>query len=246
MADPKNLLEALAEPFSLDEVEFKPQAVSGNRALAICYIDARVVMDRLDRVLGIGGWQTTYRELEHGVVCRLRVRVDENWIEHEDVGSYSDQPDKGDRLKAAFSDALKRAAVHVGIGRYLYSLPSSWVDYDPQKKTFLKTPKLPDWAMPTNGKATASKPQPAKPAPQPAQPAPQPAQPSADALPGGMTQKQHDDMLAAYRDVGGDPAKLCGKYKVGTTEEIPVGSLDAILKQIAKRKREDAAAAAVK
>jgi hypothetical protein len=40
-----------------------------------------------------------------------------------DVGGPSEQPDEGDRVKAAFSDALKRAAVKFGIGRYLYRLP---------------------------------------------------------------------------------------------------------------------------
>jgi hypothetical protein len=39
----------------------------------------------------------------------------------EDVG-------EGDTLKGAFSDALKRAAVHLGIGRYLYRLGEMWVD----------------------------------------------------------------------------------------------------------------------
>jgi len=49
-------------------------------------------------------------------------------------------------LKAAFSDALKRTAVKFGIGRYLYRLPQQWADYDPVKKQFAGTPRLPDWA----------------------------------------------------------------------------------------------------
>ena len=48
-----------------------------------------------------------------------------------DVGAPSEQPDGGDRLKAAFSDALKRAAVKFGIGRYLYRLPQQWVRLRP-------------------------------------------------------------------------------------------------------------------
>ena len=60
----------------------------------------------------------------------------------------SEQPDEGDRRKAAFSDALKRAAVKFGIGRYLYRLPSQWVDYDPKKRQFARTPKLPPSALP--------------------------------------------------------------------------------------------------
>jgi hypothetical protein len=55
----------------------------------------------------------------------------------------SEQPDGGDRLKAAFSDALKRAAVKYGVGRYLYRLPSQWVDYDPQRRQFKTTLLVP-------------------------------------------------------------------------------------------------------
>src|SRR5204863_464715 len=53
-----------------------------------------------------------------------------------------------DRLKSAFSDALKRAAVKLGIGRYLYRLPLQWVEYDAQTRQLKGAPKLPDWAQP--------------------------------------------------------------------------------------------------
>lgn len=160
--DREAILAALSDFFEPAEVEWKPQAVKGNRALAIAYIDARCVMDRLDRVLGVGNWQTSYREFGEGVVCALRVRVCGEWSEHEDAGSFSDQPDKGDKLKAAFSDALKRAAVHLGIGRYLYSLPSQWVDFDPQKKAFVRKPDLPAWARPKKSGSQQPRPAPAE------------------------------------------------------------------------------------
>ena len=69
-------------------------------------------------------------------------------MEKTDVGSPSEQPDDGDKLKAAFSDALKRAAIKLGIGRYLYRLPRQWVDYDPQARQFKNMPTLPAWALP--------------------------------------------------------------------------------------------------
>jgi hypothetical protein len=157
--DTVSIMAALADPFPADVIEWKPQTVKGDRALAVAYVDARAIMDRLDAVLGIGGWQTHYREMGAGVVCTLRIRVAGEWSEHEDAGNYSDQPDDGDKLKAAFSDALKRAAVHVGIGRYLYRLPLQWAGYDPQKKRFAATPQLPAWALPGKrpAKAAASK-----------------------------------------------------------------------------------------
>lgn len=147
---------ALTAPFQTNEVKFKPQSVKGNRALALAYIDCRVIQDRLDGVLGVENWMDEYEILTDGsVMCRLKLRLNGEWVVKTDVGSPSEQPDSGDRLKAAFSDALKRAAVKFGIGRYLYRLPAVWCDYDPQKKQFSGIPQLPAWAVP-KPKASAS------------------------------------------------------------------------------------------
>jgi hypothetical protein len=154
-------------------VRFKPAVVSGNRALALAYVDARVIQDRLDDVLGVAGWQDDYECLADGsVVCRLRLRLGDTWVTKVDVGGPSEQPDGGDRLKAAFSDALKRAAVKFGVGRYLYRLPSQWVDYDPQKRQFVRPPSLPASALP--GKEQSASPAPCEAAP-PSGPAPRKA-----------------------------------------------------------------------
>ena len=143
------LASRLAEPFAADEVKWKPQSVKGNRALALAYIDARAIQDRLDDVMGVDNWQDHYQLLPDGsVICELRLRINGEWITKVDVGSPSEQPDGGDRLKAAFSDALKRSAVKYGIGRYLYRLPAQWVDYDPAKRQFAQTPSLPEFAIP--------------------------------------------------------------------------------------------------
>jgi hypothetical protein len=141
--DVNSIAQALAAPFDAAEVKFKPQTVSGNRALAIPFVDARVIQDRLDDVLGVMGWQDSYKCLPDGsVVCRLRIRIGGEWIAKTDVGGQSEQPDERDRRKAAFSDALKRAAVKFGIGRYLYRLKPQWVDYDTQKRQFARPPVL--------------------------------------------------------------------------------------------------------
>lgn len=156
-SDVRAIFGRLAAPFDPADVRWKPQTVSGNRALAIAFIDARAVADRLDEVLGMDNWQDGYEILKQGsVACRLRVRLDGEWIEKQDVGSPSEQPDEGDRMKAAYSDALKRAAVKFGVGRYLYRLPKQWVDFDATRKQFVSTPQLPTWAKPSE--------QPARPA----------------------------------------------------------------------------------
>src|SRR5262249_13820499 len=94
------------------------------------------------------------------VMCRLRLKFGDQWITKTDVGSPSEQPDSGDRLKAAVSDALKRAAVKFGIGRYLYRLSASWVDYDPVNKQIVQAPALPAFAIPKRkGQTQQAKPQ---------------------------------------------------------------------------------------
>jgi Rad52/22 family double-strand break repair protein len=158
-----DLFARLSAPFPDDEVQFKPQAVKGNRALAIAYIDARTVMDRLDAVVGPACWRDDYQLLPDGaMMCRLSVKIGRTWVTKVDVGSPSEQPDPGDRAKAAVSDALKRAAVKFGIGRYLYSLPPQWADYDPATRRFVNPPRLPEWARAKPANPPTPTPTPAK------------------------------------------------------------------------------------
>lgn len=206
------LMGRLSAPFEVREVKFKPQSVKGSRALAMAYIDCRVVQDRLDAVLGVENWQDSYEITADGsVVCRLAIKVGGEWITKTDVGSPSEQPDGGDRLKAAFSDALKRAAVKFGVGRYLYRLPALWADYDPQKKQFVTPPQLPAWALP-NGAAKPTTQQ---------QPNPEPAAPR-------WTNQQMDTLLTAKNWTWGWVVRAVNK-NAGTAyvkpDEIPDGDL---------------------
>ncbi len=181
---PEQIQTELAEPFDASEVKWKPGAVAGNRALALAYVDARCIMDRLDEVVGAAGWADEYTLLPGGEVkCTLRVRLGEEWVAKEDVGGKSEQPDEGDQMKAAFSDGLKRCAVKFGIGRHLYRLPQQWCDWDAQKRKFVTQPQLP-------GMVAA---QPAKPAP-----APKPVhQPPANGAELQKRLKDYDAKLAA-------------------------------------------------
>lgn len=189
--DVKAITAALAAPFDLREVKFKPQSVKANRCLAIAYVDVRVIQDRLDGVLGVEGWQDWYELLPDGsVVCKLSLTLGGRDVSKMDVGSPSEQPDGGDRLKAAFSDALKRAAVKFGIGRYLYRLPAQWVDYDPQKKQITGTPQLPGFAIPKTSGAAPQQTAKAGTAPAPQQ------QPAADPPPFESGQDMSDRVHA--------------------------------------------------
>jgi hypothetical protein len=146
------IARALAEPFPVNLVQCKPGAVSrdGTRAMVIWYCDARAVLDRLDSVVGIQNWSDAYNVLPDGsVVCTLSLRIGKRIVSKSDVGSAGDCDDSN-KAKAAFSDALKRAGVRWGIGRYLYALgPSQWVDWNPDRKWFARDPIFPQTSTPT-------------------------------------------------------------------------------------------------
>lgn len=115
----------LAAPFPPEAIHWRAQTVTknGDKALALAYIDARDVMDRLDAVCGPANWQDSYTETAKGrLICTLSLRVGEEWIAKSDGAGDTDV----EGSKGAISDALKRAAVKWGIGRYLYDLGNVW------------------------------------------------------------------------------------------------------------------------
>lgn len=141
-------MKRLSEPFHPNDVKFRAGATSerdgGLKALALAYVEARDVMNRLDTVLGWGQWSDEYRilrETKDGIEVECTLTIGD--VSRSDAGI-------GDDAKAAYSDALKRAAVKFGVGRYLYRLPKQWVDAKKSGKyVYLKsTPKLPYWALP--------------------------------------------------------------------------------------------------
>lgn len=138
----KEILRALREPFAAQLISWKPQRVNGNRALAVAYIDARDVMNRLDDVVA-GDWEYYWSADGQDVHGSLTVCG----ATREDVGEIGSGP-MGATRKAAVSDALKRCGVHFGIARYLYQLPAVWVDYDERTKRIVEPLQLPSWALP--------------------------------------------------------------------------------------------------
>jgi len=131
------MFEQLSAEFPRDAISWRAQSVTkdGTKAMALAYIDARDVMDRLDEVCGPAEWQDRYEFHGARTICYLSIRVNGEWITKADGAGDSDV----EAEKGAISDALKRAAVKWGIGRYLYHLKSPWVpcecsDYNGKKQ----------------------------------------------------------------------------------------------------------------
>lgn len=134
----REVQEKLGAAFGESELDFLPRATNGGQALAVPYVDARAVMNRLDSAVGPGGWSWDFELLSaDGKMVKGRLTV--LGVTRCDAGE-SDA--EAEPLKSAVSDALKRCAVHFGVARYLNYLPGVWVPYDPQKRRFLEYPRL--------------------------------------------------------------------------------------------------------
>lgn len=119
----QDLFERLKAPFPPDAIRWRVGATSGDRGLALAYINARDVMDRLDGVVGPGNWQDCYEQAGTRLFCTISIRIGDDWVQKSDgAGDTKVEPEKG-----GISDAFRRAAVKWGIGRYLYALRSPWV-----------------------------------------------------------------------------------------------------------------------
>lgn len=154
-----DIFKLLSEPFNPKTVKWRVGSTNAKKlgckpweatsGMALAYVDARIVMVRLDDVLGPNNWQDEYEETAQGrMLCKLSVRVGDEWITKSDgAGMTGTEGEKG-----AISDAFKRAAVKFGIGRYLYAFPNKWVDLS---NGGIKTPPvLPDWALPSKDKSS--------------------------------------------------------------------------------------------
>ena len=103
---------ALKRPFEPRKLKWR----KGPGGKELVYITARDVMDRLDGAVGVSGWESSYKEVMGRVVCELTLCIEGKYITKCDGAD--DTAIEG--AKGALSDALKRAAVQFGVGRYLY------------------------------------------------------------------------------------------------------------------------------
>jgi hypothetical protein len=174
--------DRLKEPFAESDLEWRIQS-SGIKpdgevwARVVAYITNRAVMDRLDEVFGVNGWQNEFKPGPGGgVICGISFYDPDRgeWITKWD-GADNTQIEA---IKGGLSGAMKRAVVHLGIGRYLYGLEDDFaITYHPDHKHVKNfdwayanredararkngkayrwaPPKLPAWALPKGHKPT--------------------------------------------------------------------------------------------
>lgn len=160
---------ALARPFFADEIEWRVgRSGQGDRGTWIIvhpFVTARAIMDRFDEVLGVGGWSNSISPIDMGTIEVMErgkpkiaplkgfsCTITAGGCSHSDCASCSDV----EPLKGGASDALKRTAVHFGIGRYLYFVDSGYANIHQGGKYRHQNlrwdpPALPDWALPRPG-----------------------------------------------------------------------------------------------
>lgn len=102
----------LRRPFTDAAVKWKLQTSWKGGGLVVPYIDARLVIERLNLVCPHLWSEPEYVPLGKSLICKLTI----DGITRQDLGS-------GYEGKGLFSDAFKRAAVKFGVGVSLYALP---------------------------------------------------------------------------------------------------------------------------
>ena len=97
------LLEKLREPFAREELEFRVGAVNKDKmeGLALAYVQARAIQNRLDELFGIDGWTVSYREVSAGFICSLSIKINDRWITKEDGASMTEY----ESIKGGISNA---------------------------------------------------------------------------------------------------------------------------------------------
>ena len=81
-----DLLKKLREPFRKEELEFRVGATNNDKSmgLALAYVQARAIQNRLDELFGVDGWTVSYKEISAGFICSLSIKINDRWVTKED------------------------------------------------------------------------------------------------------------------------------------------------------------------
>jgi len=114
-----DLLKGLSKPLTVDEIYFHIQSINkGGYATILAYKDARVYINRLNRVCGLG-WKREHTAGNHNCIVSIYDSSINEWVSREDTGTESNT----EAAKGLASDSFKRACFNFGIGIELYDYP---------------------------------------------------------------------------------------------------------------------------
>lgn len=128
------ILSELRKPFHPSAISWRPGAVNGDqtRALGLAYADLRAYQNRLDEACGMD-WSVTYTPWGDRVICHLTIAG----VTRSSTGESDAQSERSEIAGTATeAQAFKRACAMFGLGRYLYNLPSIWVEYSREHRYF--------------------------------------------------------------------------------------------------------------
>ena len=130
----------LSAPFADSDIEWRLQYANeeNNTGIAVPYVTNRAIQNRLDKTVGIGNWKNEFSPWhgdgkKQGQLCGISIYDSDRkeWITKYDGAEDSEiEPVKG-----GLSDSMKRAAVQWGVGRYLYSMDTVYVDVEKSGKS---------------------------------------------------------------------------------------------------------------
>lgn len=173
MSNAKDIEKKLQRPFDEEDIQWRVQQAGVPQSgkpyvMVIPYVNNRAIQKRLDDVFGAFGWENAYKPTPDGkgYLCGITIHLDGKSVTKWDGAEYTNiEP-----LKGALSDSMKRTAVQLGIGRYLYQLDVTFaecfivehrrdasnvhVHYPNKQNRSIKqligwlTPTLPTWALP--------------------------------------------------------------------------------------------------
>lgn len=160
----ESVWERLRAPFPAECIEWRVgrSGVKSGKpwAVVLAYVTNRAIMDRLDGVLGPENWWNHYQPapVGEGMMCGITVRLPDG---REITKWDGAEPTEVEPLKGCISGAMKRAAVLLGCGRYLYELEDGFANIHERGRyratakeggTFVHfrwdPPELPAWALP--------------------------------------------------------------------------------------------------
>jgi len=133
----KELIKALSEPLTKDDVELRIGTVSAKGFSLLLYKTARTDIKRLNDTGAI--WQNKHEYDTMGLLtCTISIYDKEHalWVNRVDVGTEG----QTEKQKGLYSDSFKRAGFRWGIGLELYNAPFIWINWEVKEFNGRKTP----------------------------------------------------------------------------------------------------------